>query len=81
MTDSWAGMITICEVKDNMKLTLLQFIMLTFVFGWVAGQLLQAPYKTCLGLGLFIALLNAYTYDAHKLLWAFILNTLKRHNH
>jgi hypothetical protein len=35
-----------------MKLTLPQFIVLFFVFGWVGGQVVGAPYNQCLALGI-----------------------------
>lgn len=63
--------------RDYMKLTRLQFVMIVFVCGWVAGQVLQAPYKSCLSLALFVSLINAYYYDVHKEIWASMKSTFK----
>lgn len=61
-----------------MKLTLLQFIALFFVFGWTGGQVVGAPYSQCLTLGIIGAALVAYLNDAHKLLWASLVKIFKK---
>lgn len=61
-----------------MKLTLLQFITLFFVFGWVGGQVVGAPYNQCLALGIMGAALIAYLNNAHKILWGYIVKAFKR---
>jgi|GEM_PF-6532720 uncharacterized membrane protein YeaQ/YmgE (transglycosylase-associated protein family) len=48
-----------------MKLNLIQFIALCFVFGWVAGQVTMLPYHTSLLLGILGAVIAAYLNDAH----------------
>lgn len=61
-----------------MKLTLPQFIVLMFIFGWVAGQVIKESYETCLKLGIFNAFICAYAYDAHKAMWASAVKLYKR---
>ncbi len=52
-----------------MKLNLIQFIALSFVIGWVGGQVIKSPYEVCLALGLLGAFIAAYINNAHGLLW------------
>ena len=61
-----------------MKLTVLQFITLCFVSGWVAGQVIRGDYSTCLYLASLTAFIGGYLNNAHKLLWASIVKTVKR---
>lgn len=61
-----------------MKLTIAQFTALCFVIGWVAGQVIQADYQTCLYLASLNAFIGAYLNNAHKLMWALLLKVTKR---
>lgn len=61
----------------QMKLTVLQFTMLCFVAGWVAGQVIRADYWTCLYLASLNSFIGAYFNDAHKLLWQFLVKAVK----
>lgn len=56
-------------VVGFMKLNLVQFISISFVIGWVAGQVIKSPYEVCLGLGFLGAFIAGYINNAHGELW------------
>ncbi len=52
-----------------MKLNLIQFIALSFVIGWVGGEVIKSSYEVCLSLGCLGAFIGAYLNNAHGILW------------
>ena len=60
-----------------MHLNLLQFIALSFVFGWTGGQVLQQGYMPSLLLGLLGAFIAAYLNNAHGIVFNKIKSIFK----
>lgn len=61
-----------------MKLTLPQFIAMTFAITWVGCEAVRADYENCLFFASLNAFSVAYLNNAHKLAWVSALKMLKR---
>ncbi len=69
------------DQNKTIKLTLPQFLTLWFVSGWVAGQVIQAYYWTCLYIASLNLFIGAYFNNVHKILWASVLKIFKKLRH